>query len=229
MNCFDVDVDFQNGNEKAEALEAQLSSLEDEISETKLECSKLKTQLVSDKSNYEVKILDMQTKINELEEEKILNSGRTKIAGLRTRMELSWQKEREEQQRLLQETATLARDLRQTLFEVEKERDKERLDSRRKLEQLRKAVEEDQIEAKKKIKDLQCDLLELRDAHAKLRTTNERLKREKDRLRRDEDVRAKSLSRTNLTESSKDNMILQNIETLKCLAKEVEHLDDGER
>lgn len=33
-------------------------------------------------------------------------------------MELAWQKEREEQQRLLQETSTLARDLRQTLYEV---------------------------------------------------------------------------------------------------------------
>lgn len=33
-------------------------------------------------------------------------------------MELAWQKERKEQQRLLEETATLARDLRQTLFEV---------------------------------------------------------------------------------------------------------------
>lgn len=33
-------------------------------------------------------------------------------------MELAWQKEREDQQRLLQETSTLARDLRQTLYEV---------------------------------------------------------------------------------------------------------------
>jgi hypothetical protein len=33
-------------------------------------------------------------------------------------MELAWQKERDEQHRLLQETSTLARDLRQTLFEV---------------------------------------------------------------------------------------------------------------
>ena len=33
-------------------------------------------------------------------------------------MELAWQKEREEQQKLLQETATLARDLQQTLLEV---------------------------------------------------------------------------------------------------------------
>ena len=54
----------------------------------------------------------------QLEEERLLASGRTKIPGLKVRMELAWQKEREEQQRLLQETATLARDLRQTLFEV---------------------------------------------------------------------------------------------------------------
>lgn len=117
----------------------------------------------------------------QLEEEKILGSGRTKIAGLRTRMELAWQKEREEQQRLLQETATLARDLRQTLFEVERERDKERLEGKRKQEQLKKSSEEDQEENRRKLTELQCDLLELRDAHAKLRTTNEKLRREKER------------------------------------------------
>lgn len=116
-----------------------------------------------------------------MEEEKILGSGRTKIAGLRTRMELAWQKEREEQQRLLQETATLARDLRQTLFEVERERDKERLEAKRKQEQVKKASEEDQEENRRKLTELQCDLLELRDAHAKLRTTNEKLRREKER------------------------------------------------
>lgn len=54
----------------------------------------------------------------QLEEERILSSGRSKIPGVKVRMELAWQKERKEQQRLLEETATLARDLRQTLFEV---------------------------------------------------------------------------------------------------------------
>lgn len=48
----------------------------------------------------------------------MLSAGRSKTVGLKTRIELSWQKEREEQNRLLQETSTLARDLRQTLFEV---------------------------------------------------------------------------------------------------------------
>lgn len=60
----------------------------------------------------------MQSRMNEYEEDRLINSGRTKIAGMKTKLELSWQKEREDQQRILQETSTLARDLRQTLFEV---------------------------------------------------------------------------------------------------------------
>lgn len=94
---------------------------------------------------------------------------------------MSWQKEREDQQRLLQETSTLARDLRQTLFEVERERDKERLESRRKIDQIKKATEEELEEGRRKISELQSDLLELRDAHAKLRTANEKLRRDRDR------------------------------------------------
>lgn len=60
----------------------------------------------------------MQSRMNEYEEDRLISSGRTKVAGLKTKLELSWQKEREDQQRILQETSTLARDLRQTLFEV---------------------------------------------------------------------------------------------------------------
>lgn len=125
------------------------------------------------------------------EEERLLGSGRTKIPGLKTRLELSWQKEREELQRLLQETSTLARDLRQTLFEVERERDKEKLESKRKHEQLKKGTEEEMEEGRKKISELQCDLLDLRDAHAKLRTANEKLRRERERLERERDSATK--------------------------------------
>lgn len=56
----------------------------------------------------------------QMEEDRLLSGGRTKVVGLKSRLELAWQKEREDQQRLLQETSTLARDLRQTLFEVGK-------------------------------------------------------------------------------------------------------------
>ncbi|KAL1464822.1 hypothetical protein WDU94_004435, partial [Cyamophila willieti] len=163
-------------------LEQQISCMEDELSESRLETSRLKTELVSEKSAAEIKLSELTSKVNELEEDRLLSSGRTnKIPGLKTRMELAWHKEREEQQRLLQETSTLARDLRQTLFEVERERDKERLEAKRRFDQMKKTIEEEQEESRRKLNEMQCDLLELRDAHAKLRTTNEKLRREKEK------------------------------------------------
>lgn len=90
----------------------------------------------------------------QLEEEKILSSGRTKVAGLRTKMELAWQKEREDQQRLLQETSALARDLRQTLYEVERERDKIKLESKRIQEQIKRVAEEEMEDNHKKIAEV---------------------------------------------------------------------------
>ena len=46
---------------------------------------------------------------------------------------------------------------------------------------MKRAFDEEQDDTKKQITDLQYDLLELRDAHAKLRTTNEKLRRDKDK------------------------------------------------
>lgn len=159
-----------------------------------------------------------------MEEEKVLSSGRTKIAGIKTRMELAWHKEREEQQRLLQETATLARDLRQTLFEVERERDKERLEAKRKQDQLKKSLEEDQDESKRKLTELQCDLLELRDAHAKLRTTNEKLRREKERHDKERDEFRTVLSGKKRMEQEDDrriNALIEQVEYLHQIAPEL--------
>ncbi|XP_064548859.1 myosin-9 isoform X3 [Drosophila montana] len=166
-------------------LEQQIGHLEDQLVESRLESSKVKTELVSERSANEIKISEMQSKLNEFEEERVIGSGSTKLPGMKTKLELSWQKEREDQQRLLQETSTLARDLRQTLFEVERERDKERLESKRKLDQTKRATEEEMEEGRKKIAELQCDLLELRDVHAKLRTSNEKLRRERERYEKE--------------------------------------------
>lgn len=69
-------------------------------------------------------------------------------------MELAWAKEREDQQRLLQETSTLARDLRQTLFEVERERDKERLEAKRRQETMKRSTDEETEENRKKITEV---------------------------------------------------------------------------
>ncbi|XP_046802523.1 putative leucine-rich repeat-containing protein DDB_G0290503 isoform X1 [Lucilia cuprina] len=175
----------EDDKSKIAYLEQQIGCLEDQLVEARLEASKVKTELVSERSANEIKISEMQSKLNEFEEERVIGSGRTKIPGMKTKLELSWQKEREDQQRLLQETSTLARDLRQTLFEVERERDKERLEAKRRQDQLKRTNEEEMEEGRRKIAELQCDLLELRDVHAKLRTSNEKLRRERERYEKE--------------------------------------------
>ena len=47
---------------------------------------------------------------------------------------------------------------------------------------MKSAFSDENDDTKKQITDLQYDLLELRDAHAKLRTTNEKLRREKEKF-----------------------------------------------
>lgn len=210
----------EDDKSKILALEQQVGCLEDELSEARLEASKSKTELVSEKSASEIKISEMQSKMNEYEEERLMGSGRSgKIPGLKTRLELSWQKEREELQRLLQETSTLARDLRQTLFEVERERDKDKLETRRKLEQLKKANEEELEEGRKKISELQCDLLDLRDAHAKLRTSNEKLRRERERYEKERDNVAKR--RLEQDGDRKVGVLLKTVDELVKIAPEL--------
>nr|XP_031826232.1 trichohyalin isoform X1 [Nomia melanderi]XP_031826233.1 trichohyalin isoform X1 [Nomia melanderi]XP_031826234.1 trichohyalin isoform X1 [Nomia melanderi]XP_031826235.1 trichohyalin isoform X1 [Nomia melanderi]XP_031826236.1 trichohyalin isoform X1 [Nomia melanderi] len=204
--------------------ERQINSLEDELSEARLETSRLKAELVSEKSASHVKVSELQSRINELEEERMLTSGRTKIPGLKVRMELAWQKEREEHQRLLQETATLARDLRQTLFEIERERSKERLENKRRQDQLKKVYDEEKEESRKKLLELQCDLLELRDAHAKLRTSNEKMRREKERHEKEreelKDVIMKK-SKQEQSELRNINVLLQQVNDLTKLFPEL--------
>ncbi|XP_053677295.1 myosin-2 heavy chain [Anopheles nili] len=205
---------------KIVGLEQQIGCLEDELSEARLEVSKVRTELVSERSASDIKISEMQSKINELEEEKIMGSGKSKVPGTKTRLELSWQKEREELQRLVQETSTLARDLRQTLFEVERERDKDKLESKRKVDQIKKTTEEEIEEGRRKVTELQSDLLELRDAHAKLRTANEKLRRDRDRYERERlDATRKRLEAEG---DRRIGMLLQTVDELVKLAPELQ-------
>ncbi|XP_058818505.1 myosin-2 heavy chain isoform X2 [Topomyia yanbarensis] len=205
---------------KIVALEQQIGCLEDELSEARLEASKVRTELISELSASEIKISEMQSKINELEEEKIISGGKSKVPGTKTRLELSWQKEREDLQRLVQETSTLARDLRQTLFEVERERDKEKLESRRKIDQIKKTTEEEIEEGRRKVTELQSDLLELRDAHAKLRTANEKLRRDRERYERERE--GVTRRRLEVEGERRIGAVLQTVDELLRMAPEVQ-------
>ncbi|XP_065081064.1 myosin-11 isoform X2 [Ochlerotatus camptorhynchus] len=201
-------------------LEQQIGCLEDELSEARLEASKVRTELISELSASEIKISEMQSKINELEEEKIISGGKSKVPGTKTRLELSWQKEREDLQRLVQETSTLARDLRQTLFEVERERDKEKLESKRKIDQNKKTTEEEIEEGRRKVTELQSDLLELRDAHAKLRTANEKLRRDRERSERERESATRR--RLEIEGDRRIGALLQTVDELVRMAPELQ-------
>ena len=186
--------ELNTARSKISDMSYQLHVLEDELSDAKMEAAKAQANMMSQKSHMEITIAELNSKINEMEEEALIDSGRARIAGTRTKMELAWQKERESQKKLINELNTMSRDLKGTLLEVEKEKERDRLDSKRKLEAMKRAFEEEQDDTKKQITDLQYDLLELRDAHAKLRTTNEKLRREKDKSVDDVRVQVSHLS-----------------------------------
>ncbi|KAJ8887629.1 hypothetical protein PR048_013846 [Dryococelus australis] len=107
---------------------------------------------------------------------------------------------------------------------VERERDKERLEAKRRQDQLKKINEEEQEENRKKFAEMQSDLLELRDAHAKLRHTNEKLRRDKERLEKErEDWRhqASGNKRINLAEEAKMNTLLEQVDELMRLVPDL--------
>merc|ERR1719495_886916 len=198
----DAAAELNEARNKLSDMTYQIHVLEDELADAKMESAKAQANMMSQKSNFEIQVAELNSKINELEEESLIDSGRARIAGTRTKMELAWQKERESQKKLINELNTMNRDLKSTLLELEKEKERERLDSKRKVEAMKRAFEDEHEDTKKQITDLQYDLLELRDAHAKLRTTNEKLRRDKDKT---DDVR--SVSRKSRSETGEARKI----------------------
>lgn len=47
-------------------LEQQISCMEDELSEARLEGSKLKTELVSERSTWDIKMSELHSRVNEV-------------------------------------------------------------------------------------------------------------------------------------------------------------------
>merc|ERR1712223_2256220 len=207
----DAAAELNTALSKINDMSYQLHVLEDELADAKMEESKSSAQAMAQKSNYEIQLSEQNSKINELEEESLIDSGRARIAGTRTKMELAWQKERESQKKLINELNTMSRDLKSTLVEVEKERDRERLESKRKIDGMKSAFNDENDDTKKQITNLRYDLLELRDAHAKLRTTNEKLRREKEKFSNERDeykIMGKERSRGEQGEDKKVGRLL---------------------
>jgi len=206
----DAAAELNDARGKISDMTYQLHVLEDELADAKMEAAKSNATMTAQKSNYEIQVSELNSKINEMEEESLIDSGRARIAGTRTKMELAWQKERESQKKLINELNTMSRDLKSTLLEVEKEKERDRLESKRKIEKMKSAFDEEHDDTKKQITDLQYDLLELRDAHAKLRTTNEKLRRDKDKSV--DDVRFTSKSRSEYGEEKKISRLISDMD-----------------
>merc|ERR1712002_298205 len=206
----DAAAELNTALSKINDMSYQLHVLEDELADAKMEAAKANANSTALKSNYEIQLSEQNSKINEMEEEALIDSGRARIAGTRTKMELAWQKERESQKKLINELNTMSRDLKSTLLEVEKEKERDRLESKRKIETMKRAFDEEHDDTKKQITDLQYDLLELRDAHAKLRTTNEKLRRDKDKSV--DDVRIASKTRSEYGEEKKIQRLISDVD-----------------
>merc|ERR1712088_851026 len=174
LGAGDAAAELNDARSKLSDMTYQIHVLEDDLADSKMEAAKAHANMTAQKSNFEIQVAELNSKINELEEESLIDSGRARIAGTRTKMELAWQKERESQKKLITELNTMSRDLKSTLIELEKEKERDRLDSKRKIDAMKRAFDEEQDDTKKQITDLQYDLLELRDAHEKLRRTKEK-------------------------------------------------------
>merc|ERR1719295_2172200 len=116
----DTAAELNDARVKISDMSYQIHVLEDEVSDSKMEAAKAQANMMSQKSNFEIQISELNSRINEMEEESLIDSGRARIAGTRTKMELAWQKERESQKKLINELNTMSRDLKSTLLEVEK-------------------------------------------------------------------------------------------------------------
>lgn len=182
---------FDAMQKKAEELRAHADDLKNQLEESLTDNRKLRIQMEADKSSWEIQLSNLKSKLNQYEERNILEASRgsAKLYA-KTRLELAWEKERSDLQKVLGDTQTALADLRQRLLSSEAQREAERETAEKTIQELRKKVEGGQDDVSKDIVELQTDLEELKDTHGRLKTQYDRIRREKERLERErEDLR----------------------------------------
>ncbi|XP_054157646.1 kinesin-related protein 4-like [Oppia nitens] len=166
--------------DEVEDIAAQLLSLRSDLEAALLENRNLKIQFGTERSGWQIQSAELKTQINQLEERILLDTARGSTRSyVKTKLELAWDKERQENLRLLQETQKFIQDLRDKLMNTEKVREKDRLEQRKQLQDLKSGMDRESEDTHKRVSELQLDLLDLREAHAKVRSQNERLRRER--------------------------------------------------
>ena len=166
--------------EAVEDMTVQILALKEQLEGVLMENRNLKIQHGADRTTWQVQMAELKTKINQLEEQNLIETTRGSGARsyIKTKMELAWEKERQEQQKLLQDTQKFIQDLRDKLLGIEILRDKERQEARRQFNELKFVMDREHEEAQKQITELQLDLIEMKDVQVKIRSQNERLIRQ---------------------------------------------------
>src|SRR5699024_4176204 len=99
----------------------------------------------TERSSWQIQMAEYKTQINQLEERILLETRGTTRNYARTKMELAWEKERQENQRLLQETQRFIQELRDKLVGTESLREKEREEARKQLLELKSGMDKEHV------------------------------------------------------------------------------------
>ena len=212
-----------------EDMSAQILTLRSELESALLENRNLKIQYGTERSSWQIQVAELKTQINQMEERILLETRGANRNFARTKMELAWDKERMDNQRLLKETQKFINELRDKFMNIEKIREKERIEVRKQLHELKAGMDRDSEDSHKRTGELQLDLLDLREAHAKVRSQNERLRRERNAYEKErEDWRVTIFAAIDIQNKAKD--IINEIEEMnKLVAIEPERKDsEGE-
>ncbi|CAN7998725.1 unnamed protein product [Ixodes hexagonus] len=182
---------FESIQKKAEELRIQADDLRNQLEESLTDNRKLRIQLDADKSSWEIQLSNLKSKLNQYEERNLLEASRgsTKLYA-KTRLELAWEKERADLQKVLSDTQASLTDLRQRFLKAETDRETERENANKTIQELRRKLEGGQDDVSKDILEasattLHAELEQLKDAHGRLKTQFERVRREKERLDRE--------------------------------------------
>nr|XP_042908856.1 myosin heavy chain, skeletal muscle [Parasteatoda tepidariorum] len=195
---------------KVNELRYQLEDVREQLDDALLENKNLKLQIETDKNSYDIQISEFKSKINQLEEQKIMESTRGQTRNIaKTRLELTWEKERNELQHLLGETQKMVSDLKSRVEQTETEREKEKQAVRKQMLDMRSSTEKDHQDSRRKMSELHSSLLEIRESHAKLRGMYDRMKKEREILLKEREewrqrLQAAMQLHTKLTEIVKD-------------------------
>ncbi|XP_067141899.1 putative leucine-rich repeat-containing protein DDB_G0290503 isoform X2 [Centruroides vittatus] len=166
----------------------KLEDINEQLDDVLLENKSLKLQYETDKNSWEIETAELQSRINQLEEQKLLESARgSSRTYARTRLELAWEKERAEQQRLLSEAQHVMSDLKSKLINVEKQRDKEKRDAKKRFHDLKNAIEKEHRDIKKKMAQLHGESVDARTSYEKLRTQYEWLRQDKEAVEKNQE------------------------------------------